>query len=241
MPRLAQGRADYLTSEEIAREALRQFDEGAQRPSLRQLASALGVSPTAIYHHFATQAQIVEAAVDLVFAEATDELFVLLPNPFDENIDPAEVLIMSGLATRRAFMRHYRIAPVLAAAPLATEWLSTTLGFMAVIFERLGLRSEDAAAAFHTYASYVLGAVIFAATRNLANEELHASPAGDMAAAASFTTADLTPAEEYTQTRLALDYVMGVSVSDPQHDEDLFALALRRLVNSFRTSGTASI
>ena len=28
---------------------------------------------------------------------------------------------------------------------------------------------------------------------------------------------------------------------DPQHDEDLFALALRRLVNSFRTSGTASI
>jgi AcrR family transcriptional regulator len=238
VPRLAQGRADYLTAEEIAREALRQFDEGGQRPSLRQLAGALGVSPTAIYHHFATQAQIVEAAVDLVFAEATDELFVLLPDPFDENLNPAEVLLMSGLATRRAFMRHFRIAPFMAAAPLATEWLSTTLGFMAVIFERLGLRNEDAAAAFHTYASFVLGAVIFAATRNLANEELRMSRADE--AADSFSTADLTPAEDYTQTRLALDYVMGVSVSDPQRDEDLFALGLRRLVNSFRPSGSAS-
>jgi AcrR family transcriptional regulator len=238
VPRLAQGRADYLTAEEIARAALRQFDKGAQRPSLRQLAGELGVSPTAIYHHFATQAQIVEAAVDLVFAEATDELFVLLPDPFDENLNPAEVLIMCGLATRRAFMRHFRIAPFMAAAPLATEWLSTTLGFMAVIFERLGLRNEDAAAAFHTYASFVIGAVIFAATRNLANEELHASGADE--ATASFSTADLTSAEEYTQTRLALDYVMGVSVSDPQHDEDLFALGLRRLVNSFRPSESAS-
>jgi AcrR family transcriptional regulator len=233
VPRLAQGRVDYLTAEEIAREALRQFDEGAPRPSsVRRLADALGVSPTAIYYHFATQAQIVEAAVDLVFAEATEELFVLLPNPFDESLDPAEVLIVSGLVTRRAFMRHFRIAPYMAAAPLATEWLSTTLGFMAVILERLGLRSEDAAAAFHTYASFVLGAVLFAATRRLANEELQAS--GAEGAPASFSTAGLTPAGEYTETRLALDYVVGVSVSDPQRDEDLFALGLRRLVNSFR-------
>ena len=66
MTRLAAGRTTHLEPEEIARETLRLFDEGSD-PSIRQLATALNVTPSAIYHHFDSRAEIVQAAVEMVW------------------------------------------------------------------------------------------------------------------------------------------------------------------------------
>jgi AcrR family transcriptional regulator len=71
MARIAKGRDRVLTREEIAAETLREFDESADAPSIRALASALGVAPSAIYHHYESQAAIVQAATELVWEEAT--------------------------------------------------------------------------------------------------------------------------------------------------------------------------
>ena len=168
MARIAKGRDRVLTREEIAAETLRQFDTGAEAPSIRALAAALGVAPSAIYHHFESQAAIVQAATELVWEEATRDFLSVCPDPYNE--DPAEVLVTAGIATRRAFGRHYRIAPFLAASPEATEFMTELLGLLAVVFERLGLRGEDASVSFHTYASFTIGAVLFAATRRIAKE-----------------------------------------------------------------------
>jgi len=215
MARIAKGRDRVLTREEIAAETLRQFDTGAEPPSIRALAAALGVAPSAIYHHFESQAAIVQAATELVWEEATRDFLSVFPDPYNE--DPSEVLVAAGITTRRAFGRHYRIAPFIAASAETTGFMTEVLGVLAVVFERLGLQGEDASVSFHTYASFTIGAVLFAATRRVANEKL--GIAGNR-----------------TQERTArrpLDDAINIPATDPARDEELFAAGLRRLIQSF--------
>jgi AcrR family transcriptional regulator len=226
MARIAKGRDRVLTREEIAAETLRQFDTAAEAPSIRALAAALGVAPSAIYHHFESQAAIVQAATELVWEEATRDFLSVCPDPYNE--DPAEVLVTAGVATRRAFGRHYRIAPFLAASPETTEAMTELLGLLAVVFERLGLRGEDTSVSFHTYASFTIGAVLFAATRRVANEQLGIAgrpsrprPGGGDAP------------RPQAGARRALDDAIDVPATDPARDEELFAAGLRRLIQSF--------
>ena len=215
MARIAKGRDRVLTREEIAAETLRQFDTGAEPPSIRALAAALGVAPSAIYHHFESQAAIVQAATELVWEEATRDFLAAFPDPYSE--DPAEVLVAAGITTRRAFGRHYRIAPFIAASAETTGFMTEVLGMLAVVFERLGLQGEDASVSFHTYASFTIGAVLFAATRRVANEKL--GIAGKR--------------RQQRSTGSPLDDAIDIPATDPARDEELFAAGLRRLIESF--------
>jgi AcrR family transcriptional regulator len=232
MTRLAAGRDTHLEPDEIAAEALHQFDLGSTDPSIRQLAAALGVTPSAIYHHFPSRAAIVQAAVDKVWHEVVTSLVEVVPQPL--KADPIEVLIACGVATRRAFLRHHRIAPFMAATPESNELRGNTIALLANVLERMGLDPENAAAAFHAYASYTVGATLFAATRRISNEQLadtgqqseryHSEPDLYMARQSSVATRD------------AIDQVVDVSAIDPDRDEQLFVSDLRALIASF-TSG----
>ncbi|HMF03749.1 MAG TPA: TetR/AcrR family transcriptional regulator, partial [Acidimicrobiia bacterium] len=99
MARIAKGRDRVLTREEIAAETLRQFDTGSEAPSIRALASALGVAPSAIYHHYESQAAIVHAATELVWEEVAREFLAAIPDLLEA--DPVEVLVTGGVVTRR--------------------------------------------------------------------------------------------------------------------------------------------
>jgi AcrR family transcriptional regulator len=233
MTRLGLKRDTHLTPSEIGREALRQFDEQTTEPSTRSLASALRVAPSAIYHHFPSRAAVFQAAVELVWAEATSELLQLVPRPMEA--DAEEVLVAAGIATRRAWLHHHRLVPYMAATPEANQVISDALGLMAVVFERLGLRGERAASAFHTYASFMLGAVLFAAERKLANEKLELEKNGGDGNG-RFRSEPIPAAAERSseETRISIDDVMDVSIVDPARDEELFAEGLRRLVLSVR-------
>jgi AcrR family transcriptional regulator len=232
LTKLAKDRDTHLTPGEIAAEALRQFDVGTTDLSIRKLAAALRVAPSAIYHHFPSRAAVVRAAVDLVWEEATAEFLQQVPDPL--TADPVEILVTSAIATRRAFGRHFRIAPYLAATPESSEFMTNTLGLMAVVFERMRLGGTRAGESFHTYASFTIGAVLFAATRRVANEQLaHETSAGT--SLERYHTDGTSPNGHLAseETRRSLDEVMGVSIADPQRDEDLFAQGLRRLIQSF--------
>lgn len=226
MTRLAQNRDTHLTAAEIASQALVQFDAGPSVPSIRQLAAALQVAPSAIYHHYPTRAAIFQAAVELVWEEANTEAYELIPDPL--TMDPAEVLVVAGVVTRRAFFRHHRVAPFMAATPESNEFMTNTLALMGNLFERLGVAGEDAGAAFHTYATFILGSVLFAAARRTANEQLEPAEVGFHSLR---DLADAPPASE--ATRASLDEVMDMSRADPVRDEELFTLGLRRLIASF--------
>lgn len=216
MPRLARGRKTHLTPEEIAAEALRQFDAD-QDPSIRSLAAALGVAPTAIYHHFASRSAIVDAAIGLVWREASKEGFRLLEAGDPE--DPTEILVVAALATRRAFGNHHQVAPYIASTPGASEQLAANLGLLAGAFEALGLSGEEAGRAFHTYGSFAVGSTLVLAAR------LNRGDEGDEKQAPA--------AAEGGDTRAALEAMIDLSYSDPEQDEELFVDGLRRLIASF--------
>lgn len=221
MSRLAANRDSYLNPVEIAAEVLRQFDEQPGEPSIRSISAALGVAPTAIYHHYPSRAAIFQDAVELVWNSAAAAVVAEFPAPFES--DPIDVLVATGVATRRAWLAHHRLARYMAATPGANEFTERALGLMAVLFDRLGLDAEVAAERFHTYASFMIGAVLFAADRKTANEELKDIP----------SYSDANGSEAAGTTRSAIDTVMDLSVTDPARDEELFALGLRRLIEGF--------
>lgn len=231
--RLAANRDTPLTANEIAAEALRQFDQRPTDPSIRSLAGFLNVAPAAIYHHFPSRAAIFQAAVELVWNQATAEFLALVPKPLEA--DPTDVLVMVGIATRRAWLAHPRVAPHMAATPEANEFTDNALELMGAVFERLGLQAERAAAAFHSYATYMLGGILFAAARKAASEQLAHPPTGG-ASNPRFHSQPPPDMERRASrdTRLSLDRVMELSSLDPHGDEELFGEGLRRLIESFQ-------
>ncbi|MCW3038644.1 MAG: regulatory protein TetR [Solirubrobacterales bacterium] len=227
MPRLAAARETQLTRLEIAAEALRQFDARPTEPSMRSLAAALHVAPTAIYHHFPSRAAIFQAAVELVWNEAMAETLCLVPAPLQA--DPVDVLVAIGVATRRAWLAHHRVARFMAATPESTAFTRTALGFIAGLLERLQLDDEQLVTAFHSYSSFMVGAVLFAADRKTANEQL---AEGRGATAKAPRSPAATPSVASAATHDVLTTLLNLSTTDPARDERLFETGLRRLVVS---------
>jgi len=229
LTRLAAGRTTHLEREEIAAETLRLFDEGGD-PSIRQLAVALNVTPSAIYHHFPSRAEIVQAAVEMVWREILTETTEKVGNPFEA--DPVEVLTTIGMATRRAFIRHYSITPYMAAVPRSDELAAAGMSIFANVFERLGVSGAKAGEAFHSYASYCIGTALYAASRLSANEVLGSEHPGHEKLEEFRAEAGIegTSAPE---TRAALDAILDISEVDPDRDDELFEVGLRQMLRGF--------
>lgn len=219
-----------LQSEEIAGEALAQFDHGSEEPSVESLAAALGVEPVEVAGHFPGRPEIIRAAVSRVWSEALAELLKLVPKPFEA--EPRRTLVAAGIATRRAWLAHYRLAPYLAASPEVDDFNRDSIGLMANLLERLGLEGEQAAGAFHSYTSFMIGSVLFAAARMSANEQFDGNADGDPGR--RFRTEHTAGAARRSSesTRDSIDRVMELSDVDPARDEELYARGLRRLVES---------
>jgi len=227
MPRLAADRSTHLTPEEIAAEALRQFDAGPAEPTIRSLAAALRVAPAAIYHHYPSQAALYQKVVEMVWNEASVETLRIEPHPF--SADPVEVLVAIGLGTRRAWMRHHRLSRHMAGSPEANEFTRNALGLLASIFDGMGLTTEEAGAAFHAYATFMIGAVLFAAGNRTVNE--HLASAGGLRTKAFHTDpTERARTHASAPTRAELDHMMELAVLDPERDEELYVAGLRKLV-----------
>jgi AcrR family transcriptional regulator len=226
MTRLPNDRDTNLTPDEVIGEALRQFDAGGAEPSIRSLAAALHVTPSAIYHHFGSRAAIVDGCVERVWLEAMGELLALEPEPL--RADPAEVLVQCGLATRRAWLRHVHLSPYLAASPAASEFTRNGLLLMGDLFGRMGLEGRRAGVAFHAYMTFMVGSVLFAAGRGAANQRL-AADGGAPGPGRGGAAPGKQPADP---TRRAFEEMIEVSVVDPEQDARLYEDALRRLVAS---------
>jgi AcrR family transcriptional regulator len=229
MSRRAVGRDTYLTADEIAGEALRQLDERLTEPTIRSIAAALGVGPTAIYHHYPSRAAIFQAAVEQVWNGAFAEAVRLVPAPFEA--DPTDVLIVAALATRRAWLAHHRLARYMTATPEANEFTADALSVMGSLFERLGLTGEQAAEGFHNYASFMIGAVLFAADRKIANEQLGRIPThSNTDNPGPPPAAEHVPPPSNAATRTSMNEMMDLSITDPARDEELYVRGLRRLI-----------
>ena len=111
-------------------------------------------------------------------------------------------------------------------AQLVSYEVSLALSVLGVVFERLGLERDEAAVSFYAYSSFVIGTVLFSATRRIANEQLGIN--GKRARGRSGRgrrTGD--------DARVALEDAVDLPARDPALDEELFAAGVRRLVQSF--------
>ena len=223
MTRMAAGRTTHLTRDEIAQEALRQFDENPREPSIRSLAAALHVAPTAIYHHFDSQAAVVQAVVDLIWGQSFTNLLELVPKPLEA--DPADVLVAVGLATRRTWVEHHRVGRYMAATPQPSDFMSNSLRMFATLFETLGLHGEQAAAAFHAYATYMFGSTMYATARLTADTQLQG--------ATSTRRANQPRGDTPEPASASIEQIPYLSVVDPAHDDELYEQGLRHLINSY--------
>lgn len=229
MTRLAAGRKTHLEPDEIASEALRLFDAGGD-PSIRQLAAALKVTPSAIYHHFDSRSEIVQAAVEIVWIEVLTRTTEKIGNPLEA--DPEEALVTVGLHARRAFLKHRRITPYMAAIPRSDQLSAGGIALFANAFERLGLEGQAAGDAFHYYANYCFGNALYAASRLNAHQELGPTQPSheELEAFRREAGVEGTSSEE---TRAALDSILDLSEMDPERDEELFVAGLRQIIRGF--------
>jgi hypothetical protein len=171
---------------------------------------------------------VIEAAIELVWSEVNEEGYGMIPDPLTAR--PDDVLVAAALATRRVWLRHHRLARYMSATPRASEFLSSALALLANVFERLGHPGEEAASRFHTYASFTLGSVLFAAARIESSE---AFDDGEAEAKYRSRPGAEEAAHSSDATRLSLDEVVDLSAADPERDERLFVEGLRRLIASF--------
>jgi len=232
--RLAKGRTTHLSKEEIVTAALGLFDAGPDRMSYRNLAAELGVTTAAIYHHFPSRFDLVMAVVDRVWHEAVAELQDDLGGLVDNHGDPEEFLVAGAVAVRRAFSRHWRVAPYVVANAGPAPRLAGALEMMAVALERLGLRGEDGAVAFYAVTNYTLGAVAVTAARRRVEEELTSAQARAGYTAIERRPEDAPPPSPTTNP--AIDSVFA-TVQDPaagQAHEELFVAGLRYLMRGLR-------
>ena len=229
MTRLAAGRTTHLAQEEIAAETLRLFDEGGD-PSIRQLATALNVTPSAIYHHYSSRAEIVQAAVELVWIEVLSSTAAEVGNPLEA--DPLETLVTVGLYARRAFLSHHRITPYLAAIPRSDQLSAGGIALFANAFERLGVSGPEAGEAFHYYASYCFGSALYGASRLNAEQEIGSGHPSHEELEGFRREAGVDGTSE-PETRAALDAVLDLSEADPERDERLFVAGLRQILEGF--------
>ncbi len=229
MTRLAAGRTTHLERDEIAAEALRQFDEGGD-PSIRQLASELKVTPSAIYHHFSSRAEIVQSAVEMVWMEVLIETTKEVGDPMEA--DPLEVLTTVGLLTRRNFLKHFKITPYMTGIPRTDELSAGGIALFANAFERLGVSGEEAGDAFHYFANYCFGNALFAASRLTATQELGSEHPSHEELEELRRTAGVADTSQ-EETRAAIDAILDLSEIDPERDEALFVSGLQQILERY--------
>jgi len=237
MTRLAKGRTTHLSAEEIATEMLRQFDESGGAPTIRGLAAALSCTPKAIYHYYATRAELEQAAVDLVWDKAIAAVVEELSVRPELADDPVEVLIFAAVATRRAFASHWRISFHLGAPPEANDRMSGGLAILGSLFEQMGLEEEEIISlAWYSYIMFTLGSILLAASRRATESETGKgasfSTAGKLVDEAGQLLPDAPTVRD--ETVRAIDRTIETTRADPAVDEALFTASLRTLLRSFQ-------
>jgi AcrR family transcriptional regulator len=226
MAKLAKGRTEYLTPEEITREALRQFDEGDRPLSMRNLAKAMGVAPSSIYHYFASEDAIIRSAVALVYEEAIADFFALHHDQFPE--DPVDFLVSSARCLRRAFTAHFRIAPYLAMAPEGTDRFGGIMAVLGSSFERMGFHGKTAGRALYAFGNYVYGSILVSASIRIADERLEPPPV-PYGTLATHRPEGLPRATADTEE--ALDQIVATpGRREDEEEEALFEDGLRMLI-----------
>lgn len=146
---------DTLTRDRITAAAVELLDaDGAARLTMRLLAARLDVAPPTLYWHVRTKDDVLDLAVDAIFAE--------VPPPRRTADWTADVRALVS-AWRATMLRHPWSPPLLGRPLLGPNVLSRT-EFLQSTLAGAGLRGGELAAATHGIANLAIGSALTEST-----------------------------------------------------------------------------
>lgn len=166
-PRRARGAPAGLDRPRIVDAALAVIDEhGVLGLTMRRLGAALGVDAMAIYWHFDTKADVLDAVVE----HEAGRLSALQGTiPLD---DPIELMVAIAVHLRRVLLDHPNLAPLLASRPLPQHEAPILITFGAQQLRRAGIPDADIPHAAEAMVMFGLGYVLQEAGTNQRRAEL---------------------------------------------------------------------
>jgi AcrR family transcriptional regulator len=184
--RRARGARSPLSREQIARVALAYLDRhGLEALSMRRLADELGVGTMTLYHYFRTKRELLDAVMDLAFAERE------LPAPEGDWRDQLREI---ATAARAVLSRHPGLVQVRVMQPILRPEALRFGELGLKVLQDAGFPPEEAAKAFRLLFTYTFGFAAF-------SPEATAEEAREAAMAA---ISDL-PAEYYPKLSAAVE------------------------------------
>lgn len=149
------GRKPAITREQLLAAAMAFVDQrGLEALSLRTLAPHTGVSHTAMYTHFPSKADMVNALAASVLAE-------VLSTDLSGLSTPREMLTVMAHAIRDGLLKHPNLVPAyLTSAGMSEETGVITSGVIGLL-ESAGLEGRNAVVTYQALESFVFGFVIY--------------------------------------------------------------------------------
>jgi AcrR family transcriptional regulator len=148
--------APPLSRDRIVGEAVALLDaEGADRLTMRRLAERLGTGSTTLYWHVKTKDDILDLALDAIFAE------VEIPSKSDQGWRAGITALISGWRT--VLLRHPWSAALLSRPMLGPNVLARSEFLYATLLEA-GVTESHLTAAAYGLSNYVIGSGLMQAT-----------------------------------------------------------------------------
>jgi AcrR family transcriptional regulator len=167
--RVAAGRTDHASAEEITRAALELVDrEGIDALTMRALADEVQLSPRALYHHFSGKGEVIDGITELIWDEAGAEMLA------DGPPDPADWIVHACVVLRRVFLSHPDLAIYMTTFPRPGDRLMLSVQAMAAAVEMGDF--DQPFEAFHLLTSFTVGSVALEASRRLTSRTVDRDP-----------------------------------------------------------------
>lgn len=166
--RPATSRAEPLERSDVLRQALSILRaDGIDGLNMRRLATELGVTPMAIYHHVPNKPALLEAIISGIWTK------ILLGVPTGE-LDPVEYVIQVNLRTRKVWLENLGIANLAMAVAEPDEHFDEITRFSAEVTSACGF--PDPVLAYSTIQNFTMGAVAVAANRRFSSRYFGRNP-----------------------------------------------------------------
>lgn len=158
MARLAAGRTTAMTADEIVDVTLQRADDvGLDGLTMATIAAELNVSQMALYRHFDSKHDLLQAALDRVWSEAME--VGELPS------DPLEVLVTYAMSLWRAFARHPQMGALIGATPEPSAEIEQAAVAGEAVLQAVGFEPGQLADAYQPVITYVIGAIALLGSR----------------------------------------------------------------------------
>lgn len=201
--RPAIGRETPLERAEILERARRiAVQEGLDALSMRRLATDLGVTPMAIYHHVPNKPALLYAVIEQIWDE-------IITGVDAEASDLLDWMVAVGVRTRRVWLDNYPLANLAMGVSDVDDRLLESTSLILAVMQAAGF--PDVPFAYGVIQNYVLGSTITAANRRTASAYFGRDPDAVLADSVALLEAHDAPADQIGLVRSRFDDVDGAN------------------------------